>query len=98
MPHEVAADLRIEQARGETYAHDDYAVYSYSEYEPWSVLAGQVKRSYVDGGFATVADAKAAYPHAVESGCGYQPLNLPHTPPAWFDPANAGEAWDEDDY
>jgi hypothetical protein len=85
--------------QGETYGHDQYGVYAYSEYPESSVLAGQTKRSFVDS-FDTLAEAQKTYPAATwngEGGSGYTPLVLPDTPPDWFDPANAGEVWHEDD-
>lgn len=93
--------LVIEPARGATYPRpgdpETFAVYSYGVYEDWSVLAGQEKRSYVDGGFPTAAAAKAAYPKAeVSEGTGYREVTVPHEPPAWFDEAAIGERWDDD--
>jgi hypothetical protein len=79
---------------GATYSRNEYGVYRYDEYPESSVLAGQERRSFLDS-FPTLAEAKKAYPDAEESGCGYQQLEIPHTPPEWFDPANAGETWDE---
>jgi hypothetical protein len=93
-------DLRIEPSAGATYRHDgEFAVYEYGTYPESSVLAGQERRSYVDGGFASAAEAKAAYPDAViEDGSGHREITIPRTPPPWFDPANAGETWDDEDY
>lgn len=93
-------ELFIEPERGATYAHEgEYAVYAYSVFPRGSVLEGQERRSFVDGGFTSEADAKAAYPEAViAGGSGYREIALPRTPPPWFDPANAGEAWDDEDY
>jgi hypothetical protein len=92
-------DLRIEPARGATYDHDgEFAVYAYDVYPESSVLAGQERRRYRDGGFASEAEAKAAWPAAtVEGGSGYRKIIIPRSPPAWFDPSLAGETWDSDD-
>jgi len=46
------------------------------------VFAGQTSRSYVEGGYETVEAAKAAFPDAVPSGCGYQAPCLSHLPDA----------------
>ena len=83
---------------GATYSHDDYGVYEYGTYEESSVLAGQEKRSF-RASFSTLAEAQAAYPTAqwYGEGTGYREITIPHTPPEWFDPANAWEPWDEDD-
>jgi hypothetical protein len=92
-------DLRIEPERGAEYEHDgEFAVYAYDEYPEGSVLAGQERRRFRDGGFTSEAAAKAAYPEAtVEGGSGYREIVIPHTPPAWFDPSLAGETWGSDD-
>ena len=84
---------------GATYSHDEYGVYEYGEYEPWSVLAGQEKRSFLDS-FPTLKAAQAAYPDAQWSGegSGYREITIPHDPPDWFDPDDAGEVWDDEDY
>jgi hypothetical protein len=80
---------------GATYSRDEYGVYRYDTYPESSVLGGQERRTFRDS-FLTLAEAKAAYPNAEESGNGYRDIEIPHTPPAWFDPANAGETWDDD--
>lgn len=87
---------------------DEYAVYEYGEYEPWSVLAGQEKRSFV-GSYETLAEAMLMHPEAEtqrnEDGARFAfpphmtgPAYIPKEPPEWFDPLDAGEAWGEDDY
>lgn len=73
-------DRRIEQECGATYASEKFAVYEYSTYGRGSVLSGQTRRQFLDGGYETVADAKAAYPDAVPSGCGYEAPSLSHLP------------------
>jgi len=65
---------------GATYSHPAYGVYSYGEYPRSSVLAGRVRRVFLDS-FPTLAEAQAAYPDAtVGAGCGFAPdamLDLP---------------------
>jgi hypothetical protein len=94
-------DLIIEYpSAGATYSHDTYGVYGYSTYPDHSVLAGQQRRSFLRD-FPTLEAAKAAYPDASWDGAGssgYVEPHIPVSPPEWFDPANAGEAWGEDDY
>lgn len=94
----------IERMQGETYPWDGetYAVYRYSEYEEWSVLAGQQKRSFITSS-TDIAALKAEFPHADDctqdnSGTPQVPVHIPVSAPAWFDPADAGETWSEDDY
>ena len=82
---------------GETYSHDEYGVYEYGEYEPWSVLAGQERRSFLDS-FPTLEAAKAAYPDAEYGTGGYQEMHIPESPPEWFDPMDIGETWSEEGY
>jgi hypothetical protein len=92
-------ELYIEPSAGATYDHPgEFAVYSYGTYPESSVLAGREKRSFVAGGFTSEAEAKAAYPDATVAGASlYREITVPHTAPDWFDPASAGEVWDEDD-
>jgi hypothetical protein len=81
---------------GATYSHDEYGVYRYDTYPDSSVLAGQERRSFL-GSFPTLAEAQAEFPDAEwADGSGYRQINIPDTPPDWFDPANAGEQWSED--
>jgi hypothetical protein len=94
----VKPALYIEPSAGATYNHPgEFAVYSYGTYPESSVLAGQEKRSFVAGGFTSEDEAKAAYPDATVSGSRYREVFILHTAPSWFDPADAGETWDEDD-
>jgi hypothetical protein len=88
--------LSVEPARGETYEHPGFAVYRYDEYPPDSVLAGQERRSFVEGDFETEADALAKYPKAETGGAYVQRPSLAADAPAWFDPSVAGESWDGD--
>ena len=81
---------------GATYHEEKYGVYSYSVYERGSVLEGQEKRSFIDS-FDTLEEAKAHFPNADWSpGSGYHEIFIPHTAPEWFDEADAGEYWDDD--
>lgn len=82
---------------GATYNHDEYGVYEYGVYEPWSVLAGQEKRSFL-GSYPTLEEAQQNYPDAVWSGegSGYREIHISESPPEWFDPEIAGERWEED--
>lgn len=76
-----------------------YDVYGHGRYERSSVLAGQLGRSFQDS-FATLEEAKAAYPQAEETGSSkfmYSQLSMPSSPPSGFDPADAGERWNPDD-
>jgi hypothetical protein len=84
-------------AVGLTYSTDAYGVYRYSVYPRGSVLEGQERRSAL-GQFPTLEAARAAFPEADYYGddhTGYAEISIPHTAPAWFDPIDAGEAWDE---
>jgi hypothetical protein len=91
-----AKDIRIEYpSRGATYNNPVYGVYEYDEYPYNSVLAGQTRRSFLNS-FETLEEAQKEYPNASLHGCGYEPVNIPKNPPAWFDEANAGERWDDD--
>lgn len=60
------ADIQIEfPSVGQTYARNVYAVYEYGEYPRSSVLAGRVRRQFLDS-FESLAAARAAYPNASE--------------------------------
>lgn len=85
-----------------------FAVYGHGTYERSSVLAGRPLRAFLDG-FDSVEDALKAYPKAELVGhstrspfAGSSSLGdlsgLPDCPPRWFDSADAGEAWHENDY
>lgn len=78
------------------HEHGDVDVYEHGEYEPWSVLAGQPRRSF-RGSFPTVEAALAEYPGAEVLGHRTTSVaRVPDLPPADFDPADAGETWSED--
>jgi hypothetical protein len=82
---------------GKTYRTEKYGVYRYGTYERGSVLEGQEKRSFL-GEYDTLEEAKANHPDAEYSdGSQYREVFIPHTAPEWFDPADAGETWDEQD-
>ena len=79
------------------------SVYSHGTYGRESVLEGQPRRQFV-ARFDTLVEAQAAYPDGAvleNSSKPWQPENatleelsgLPSCPPAWFDPADAGETW-----
>lgn len=78
-------------------------VWEIGEYAESSVLAGQTRRARLDC-FDTVEEAQKAYPDAtVSEGCSSHAMNVQdrdsfaNAPePSWFDPADAGESWDED--
>ena len=83
-----------------------YSVFEHGVYDHSSVLEGQYRRSF-KGRYDTVTGARKAHPGAdvVEhstrrSSFGCESLSdlsgLQTSPPAWFDPADAGERWDED--
>jgi len=79
--------------------HDGFDVYEHGVYERSSVLAGQDKRSFRDN-FDSVDAALTAFPDASVLSCSskshFDPM--PQCAPSWFDPADAGECWHEDDY
>ena len=85
---------------GHTIRYDeqygDWLVYQYGTYSRSSVLAGQWFDRMIDG-FATKDEALRAYPKA--EYCESFPIRsavVPSTPWPGFDPADAGERWDED--
>ncbi len=82
----------------EPNGHGGFTVYGHGTYEETSVLAGCPLRQYLDG-FDSIEEAQAKYPTAEVkewSTRGYLPSYLPHTAPAWFNEADAGERWDDD--
>ena len=67
-------------------------LWGHSVYPKSSVLAGQNRDWRVEP-YDSMDEAKAAHPD-VEIGHGSaMRASLPDTPPAWFDPAYAGEEW-----
>jgi len=80
-----------------------FNVYSHSIYGRESVIAGQQRRQFV-ARYDTVAEAQADKPDATVIEGTTKPWRsgneslaelsgLPECPPAWFDPADAGETW-----
>ena len=68
-------------------------------YDRSSVLAGQDFRQLVrcfGEGDEGLQDAKSEHPKAEVSWEGKPQTYIPVNPPAWFDPMDAGERWDED--
>lgn len=55
----------IEHGRGETYSNSRPTVYRHDTYPRGSVLAGRQRRTWVND-YATIAEAKAAHPDAVD--------------------------------
>ncbi len=101
--HQLIADgidsVTITPAINEYTRDIEFVVYGHGEYEDSSVLAGQYRRVFLDR-FATEEEAKAAYPFADQAE-GLLPTSMiapemSTCPPDWFDPADAGEAWDDD--
>lgn len=78
---------------------EEWEVVGHGEYEDSSVLAGQSGRWVLDC-YETEAEAREEHPDAeVINGNTYRPpVIVPDCAPAWFDPADAGEAWGEEDY
>ena len=89
---EQKKELTIEPAQYGT----GVTVYEWGWYGKSSVLAGQQKKQYIDE-FPTAEDAHLHYPTAeVCEGRGIIHNSLPRCAPDWFDPAAAGERWDDD--
>ena len=71
-------------------------VWGHGEYGSTSVLAGSSLRQWF-GAYVNVSAALTHYPRA--SVLDYSTkieFTIPHNPPDCFDPADAGERWDED--
>ena len=74
------------------------AVYRHDVYPDSSVLAGQDRRAFVEM-FETVEDALVVGHSTRRHSAGDSLADLsglPSEPPSWFDPAAAGERWDDD--
>jgi hypothetical protein len=86
-----------------TIEKDDYSgdwfVYGWGTYGSNSVLEGQQRRVFLDA-FKTREEAEIKYPNADPLDLPSTPPHppMPETPPDWFDPADAGEVWHEDDF
>lgn len=91
----------------EPHEDGDHAVYEHGIYPGSSVLAGQPRRVFRDRG--QKAELLRRHPNAEVIDCSTKSMGrvsvpisladlsgLPMTPPGWFDPANAGERWDDD--
>jgi hypothetical protein len=75
---------------------EGYNVYEFGEYPKSSVNYGMERKSFKDA-FSSVEEAKAAYPGAEYSGYVHNVASDPGpNAPGWFDPAAAGEYWDDD--
>ena len=72
------------------------AVYGHTVYEASSVLAGRHRRVFLDQ-FDNQDAALTVYPEATPSYSTREAADascrLPASPPAWFDPMDAGEEW-----
>jgi hypothetical protein len=65
-------------------------------YDSSSVLEGQPFRQLVKP-YNTLEKAKADNPGVKVDEYGSKPeVHIPTNPPSWFDPANAGERWNDD--
>ena len=73
-------------------------VYEHGRYERGSVLAGQSRRSFIDC-YESLKEARSAYPKAdvIDHSTKVHHNPMPHHAPDWFDPADAGEVWSEED-
>jgi len=83
---------------------EGYWLVVHSTYPPSSVLAGEASRCLTQW-YETEAEAATNNPEAeVLSHITGDPFSfmdsspLPDSPPGWFDSANAGEVWHENDY
>lgn len=82
---------------------DGFWLVAHGTYEESSVLAGQTSRCLtrhyptVDAAVADNPDAEVI-DHSTKDPFAHWSNPLPESPPSWFDPANAGEVWHEDDY
>lgn len=75
-----------------------YTVYGHGTHEETSVLAGRAMRQHLRN-FRTLDEAKSEYPTArvLEwSTKGDYSSDPGPIPPSWFDPADAGERWNDD--
>jgi hypothetical protein len=83
----------------------DHQAWGHGVYPSSSVLAGQPQRVFLAGG--SREELLAQFPNADVLEHSTRPWRddaasladlsgLPSEPPGWFDPANAGERWDDD--
>lgn len=74
----------------------EFVVYEVGVEPEHSVRAGLEFRRWMDS-YNTYMDAHKAFPTAVFCECGMGDLpEMSSVAPSWFDPADAGESWDED--
>ncbi len=72
----------------------------FGTYDNSSVIAGYPFRQLCKP-YDSLEQAIADNPDAevlVDQDLTPEPIHISSLPPAWFDPANAGEVWSEDDY
>lgn len=79
-----------------------YVVKGYGDHEKHSVCYGQTRIVFLDA-FSTEAEAREKYGPLLDAGYGSKLLDqdltrMPDVAPDWFDPADAGEVWSEEDY
>ena len=83
----------------------EFSAYGHGVYERSSVLAGQARRVFLQGG--SREDLQTQFPDAEVLEHSTKPMRfggesladlsgLPKCAPEWFDPADAGERWDDD--
>jgi len=85
----------IEPSRNK-WEEDKVEVIEHGVYPEHSVLAGQARRAY-RGTFDTVKDALSEFPDAeVLEHNTLATASVPQVAPDWFDPADAGERWEEE--
>lgn len=78
---------------------EKYEVVGHGQYEDSSVLAGQEGRWVLDW-YDSLDEAKTQHPDAevIDGRTSRPSIHIPESPPSWFDPMDAGEAWGEDEY
>lgn len=105
----IAGGELVVEVTGED-GREDYCLYGYSEYDDSSVLAGQPRKTFVccfgecDMGFMVATEVCRVKGIELQPRRGGGSLSgslanhsgLPSVPPSDFDPADAGESWDED--
>lgn len=77
--------------------HGKYWLCQRGVYERSSVLAGQDFRQ-LNKAYDTLEEAQTDNPGVKFSDEGRPEIFIPTHAPSWFDPADAGEAWGEEDY
>jgi hypothetical protein len=105
---EPGIKYQVDQAMGDPNFHEftiepgafgGFDLVACGVYERSSVLAGQYRRTVIHHEFTTPEEAKAYCPTATitEHCTARSTATLPSCPEPWFNPADAGERW-EDDY